>query len=476
MRILHWLLSLVVCGTSVWLVTPTTATQTPPNVVVILADDLEYGDLSSYGHRTLKTPALDRLAREGIRFTSFYAASPLCSPSRAALLTGRTPFRSGIQSWIPPDEDIQLGRREITLATVLKRQGYQTFLSGKWHLNGGLDNTRHLQPSDHGFEQWLALHAWAIPHHRNPTNFYRNGKPVGEIQEYAAAIVVDEALAMIERRRRDAPFFLYLAFAEPHGTIASPDRFNAQYAAHTAGRPDPVPNAGRVPDNLAARGPGEYYANVSHLDYQVGRLLERLDRLGLRESTLVLFTSDNGPVTRDWRHWYEINLAGVPATCADARKICTTGASECRRSFGGPVDCRPVGPWTNRCTATMSCRRLQRSWARPYPRIVQSTARTSRRCCEARRSTGRGRSIGSSTTRTASRSRYGMAGGSCWLIGRSRGFELFDMIADRFEVVDRAGDEPEVVGRLLDELRRRRAEVETDPLRPRAGAPKAGGA
>ena len=125
MRILHWLFSLGVCGTSVWLLTPAAATQTPPNVVVILADDLGYGDLSSYGHRTLKTPALDRLAREGIRFTSFYAASPLCSPSRAALLTGRTPFRSGIQSWIPPDEDIQLGRREITLATVLKRQGYR---------------------------------------------------------------------------------------------------------------------------------------------------------------------------------------------------------------------------------------------------------------------------------------------------------------------------------------------------------------
>jgi arylsulfatase A len=207
---LPWLFSFVVGGVaSVWSLVPAVATtQTPPNVVLILADDLGYGDLSSYGHRTLKTPALDRLAKEGTRFTSFYAASPLCSPSRAALLTGRTPFRSGIQSWIPPDEDIQLGGREITLATLLKQQGYQTFLSGKWHLNGGLDNAKHLQPSDHGFERWLALHGWAVPHHRNPTNFYRNGKPAGEIQGYAAGIVVDEALAMIEGRRREAPFLL----------------------------------------------------------------------------------------------------------------------------------------------------------------------------------------------------------------------------------------------------------------------------
>jgi arylsulfatase A-like enzyme len=95
----------------------------PPNVLLILADDLGYGDLASYGHLTIRTPALDRLAREGLRFTSFYAGSPLCSPSRASLLTGRIAFRTGIESWIPPDTDVQLGPRELTLATLLKRQG-----------------------------------------------------------------------------------------------------------------------------------------------------------------------------------------------------------------------------------------------------------------------------------------------------------------------------------------------------------------
>ena len=154
----------------------------PPNIVLIVADDLGYGDLSSYGHKVLKTPALDRLASEGVRLTSFYAASPLCSPSRAAMMTGRTPFRTGIESWIPENTATQLGPREVTVATLLRDRGYQTFLSGKWHLNGGLDVKAHTQPNDHGFEHWLALHAFAIPHHKNPSNFFRDGKRPGRDQ------------------------------------------------------------------------------------------------------------------------------------------------------------------------------------------------------------------------------------------------------------------------------------------------------
>ena len=119
-----------------------------PNVLVIYVDDLGYGDLGSYGHPTLKTPNLDALASEGLRLTSYYAPSPLCSPSRAALLTGRTPFRTGIESWIPGGTDVQLGPHEISLATLLKRRGYDTFLGGKWHLNGGLNNPEHTQPQD----------------------------------------------------------------------------------------------------------------------------------------------------------------------------------------------------------------------------------------------------------------------------------------------------------------------------------------
>lgn len=440
--------------------------QTLPNVVLILADDLGYGDLSSYGHRTLKTPALDRLAKEGMRFTSFYAASPLCSPSRAALLTGRTPFRSGIESWIPPDEDIQLGGREVTLATLLKRRGYQTFLSGKWHLNGGLDNARHLQPSDHGFERWLALHGWAIPHHRNPNNFYRDGRPAGEILGYAAGIVVDEALAMIESRRREAPFFLYLPFVEPHGTIASPDRFNAQYAAYTDGRPDPVPNAGKVPDNLGARGPGEYYANVSHLDYQVGRFLERLDKLGLRETTLVVFTSDNGPVTRDWRQWWEINLYGSTADLRGRKGDL----------YDGGIRVPGIIRWPGHVPAGKTVDEPVHGYdMMPTIASIAGAPLPTDRPID-----------GENVSALLRGQPFQRAKPLYWEFDDTNGFafalrdgrwklladrkltrvQLFDLEADRFEVVDRAAAQPEIVARLRDELQRRRTDVASDPLRP----------
>lgn len=279
-----------------------TAQQSRPNVVFILADDLGYGDLASYGHRHINTPYLDKLASEGISFTDFYSPSPLCSPSRAGFLTGRTPYRTGIQSWIPQGEDIYLRPDELTIATVLKDQGYQTFLAGKWHLNGGLDEEKHTQPQDHGFDKWLACHAFALPTHKNPNNFYEDGRALGVLEGFSADIAVDKAIEYIASRDKNKPFFLYLPMAEVHSEIASPDTFNEQYSEFTRGEIDL--------DNLADRGPGEYYANVSYMDNQIGRLLETLDDMALRENTIVVFTSDNGPVTTDWRRWWEVNMYG----------------------------------------------------------------------------------------------------------------------------------------------------------------------
>lgn len=276
--------------------------KSKPNVVFILADDLGYGDLASYGHRHLKTPYLDQLAQEGISFSNFYSPSPLCSPARAAFLTGRTPYRTGIKSWIPQGEDVYLHKQELTLATVLKQHNYQTFLSGKWHLNGGLDDPNHPQPNDHGFDKWLALHAFATPNHKNPNNFFEDGKALGKIEGFAAQIAVDKAMAYLEDRDPEKPFFLYLPLAEPHSEIASPDEFNARYQEFTEGEIDL--------EKLSDRGPGEYYANVSHMDFQIGRLLQKMDELGLNENTIVIFTSDNGPVTADWRQWWEVNMYG----------------------------------------------------------------------------------------------------------------------------------------------------------------------
>ena len=288
------------------------APTAPPNVVVIYADDLGYGDLGVYGHHTIRTPHLDRLAGDGLRLTDFYAPSPLCSPSRAGLLTGRTPFRTGIRSWIPESSDIQLGPDEVTVATLVKGLGYETFLGGKWHLNGGLDVAAHTQPEDHGFDHWLALHAYPIPHNRNPTNFFRNGEPLGEVEGYTAQIVIDESIRWLESRDGTKPLFMYLAMVEPHSTHANPDAFNASYAQLTRGVPKPIVNGLPEPplELLEARGPGEYYANVTYMDAQIGRFLAALDEAGLRASTLVIFASDNGPVTTDWRNWWEVNLYG----------------------------------------------------------------------------------------------------------------------------------------------------------------------
>jgi arylsulfatase len=438
----------------------------PPNVLLILADDLGYGDLGSYGHHTLKTPALDRLAREGLRFTSFYAGSALCSPSRAALLTGRTPFRTGIESWIPPDTDVQLGPRELTIATLLKGRGYQTFMAGKWHLNGGLDVARHTQPQDHGFDHWLALHAWAIPNPRNPVNFFRDGRPVGEMKGFAAQIVVDEALAFLGRRATDRPFFLYLPFVEPHGTIASPDWFNAMYSAFTTGTPDPFPNQGRPPANLAARGPGEYYANVSHLDFQIGRLLEGLDRLGLRDDTLVVFTSDNGPVTSDWRHWWEVNLYGSTAGLRGRKADL----------YDGGIRVPAIVRWpghvaSGRVTDAPSCvydllPTLATVVGFPVPNDRPID--------------------GEDLSPLLRGQRFERQRPLYWEIDDDQGFHfalrdgdwkliadralekvrLYDLATDRFEVSDVAAAEPDHVRALLAKLRAIRASVESDPLRP----------
>ena len=138
------------------------AAQQRPNFVVIVADDLGWGDLGSYGHPSIRSPNIDRLAADGMRFTDGYAAAPVCSPARAGLLTGRIPGRAGIYDWIPPGSDVHLLAEETTVASLLRRAGYDTCFLGKWHLNGGLA-TDQPQPDDHGFDHWFATASFAMP-------------------------------------------------------------------------------------------------------------------------------------------------------------------------------------------------------------------------------------------------------------------------------------------------------------------------
>lgn len=267
----------------------------PPNIVIALCDDLGAGDLGCTGHPRIRTPNLDRFASQGMRFTQFYAAAPVCSPSRAGLLTGRTPNRCGIYDWISPGSPVHLRDSETTVATLLREQGYSTCLSGKWHLNGIEAVEGPGSPSRHGFDHWFATQNNAAPSHENPVNFYRNGRPAGELKGFSADLIVDEAVRWLETAPAGRPFLLYLAFHEPHEPVASaPDLV------------DLYPQAKK-------RGEALYYANVTQIDRAFGRLLAALDQRGARDNTLVLFTSDNGPewLNRYPQSWRSHGSAGL---------------------------------------------------------------------------------------------------------------------------------------------------------------------
>jgi arylsulfatase A len=259
-----------------------------PNIVVILCDDLGYGDVECYGHPHIKTPNLNALAAGGIRFTDFYSAAPVCSPSRVGLLTGRSPNRAGVYDWIPeagqpkPDHrhKVHMRQSEVTIAQLLKSGGYQTCMAGKWHCNSEFNNDKQPQPGNFGFDHWLATQNNAAPSHLHPTNFVRNGEPVGKIEDFSCLIVVDEVIGWLEKTDRDKPFFAFAAFHEPHEPVASPRVLVDQYA-HVAETPDQA----------------QYFANVTNVDAAVGKLLTGLDRLNIRDNTLIVFTSDNGPET-----------------------------------------------------------------------------------------------------------------------------------------------------------------------------------
>ena len=266
--------------------------ETRPNFVVIIADDLGWGDISAHGHPHIRTPNIDRLAAEGVRFTSCYSAAPVCSPSRVGLLTGRNPNRAGVYEWIanaPTDwiaqersrHLVHLRREEVTLPRLLQQAGYATAMAGKWHCNSRFNDPAQPQPGDAGFDHWFATQNNAAPSHKDPANFVRNGAPVGPVEGYSCQIVAHEAIGWLEQRhaaQRAQPFFLYVAFHEPHEPIASPPDLVAAHREHTR-------NADEA----------QYFANVENMDRAVGQILAALERLGLAKNTLVLFTSDNGP-------------------------------------------------------------------------------------------------------------------------------------------------------------------------------------
>lgn len=247
-----------------------------PNIVILLADDLGYGDLACYGHPTIRTPNLDRMAAEGLKFTQYYAWC-YCTPSRAALLTGRLPIRSGLNRVLGPTSTGGIPDSELTLASALKARGYATTCIGKWHLGHLPDYL----PTRHGFD-----HYFGIPY-SNDMDRAEQGEPpiplmrdvtIAEqpaVQETLTTRYTQEALAFIRSHvagtAANQPFLLYLAYTFPHVPLHASPAFQ-----------------GKSPRGL-------YGDVVEELDASVGQILQSLRDLGLAGSTLVVFTSDNGP-------------------------------------------------------------------------------------------------------------------------------------------------------------------------------------
>lgn len=248
-----------------------------PNIIILLCDDLGYGDLSCFAHPATKTPHLDKLASEGLKLTNCYSAMPVCSPSRAGLMTGRVPNRLGIYDWIPARSGVHLRPQEVTIAQLLRKAGYRTLHAGKWHLNSKVDGSEPT-PGDAGFEHWLYTQNNAAPNHLNPTNFIRNGKPAGKLNGPSSHVVVEEAMQWLGGVK-DQPFFLNLWFHETHEPVAAAEEYLQLY-------PDE--------SNVDRK---HYYGDVSQMDAAVGKLMKYLDDSKLRENTFVFFSSDNGPET-----------------------------------------------------------------------------------------------------------------------------------------------------------------------------------
>lgn len=260
-----------------------------PNIVILMTDDMGYLDISCYGS-DIQTPNIDRIAEQGMRFTDFYAAAPNCSPSRAGLLTGRSPSRIGVYDWIPSYSPMHLPEEEITIAEILKTKDYATCHVGKWHLSKW-DNEAGIldpKPDKYGFDYWFAVDNNAVPSHLNPINFQRNGEKVGPLEGYSSHLVVEEGIKWLnERENKDQPFFLNIWFNEPHHKLASPEELIAKH-------PELDPQEAL------------YYANIENVDLAVGKILDALDDMGVADNTFILFTSDNGP----WRNASAGNFRG----------------------------------------------------------------------------------------------------------------------------------------------------------------------
>jgi arylsulfatase A-like enzyme len=252
-------------GAALLLSALTTQAQRKPNIVVILADDLGYGDIGTFGATDIRTPNIDGLAANGIKLTSFYSTSPVCSPTRAALITGRYPRRLGIDHVFFPESFTGIPSDEVTIAEALKGNGYRTAIFGKWHLG----HHRQFLPLQNGFDEY-----YGIPYSNDMMGVaYLRGNDVDSIkvnQKYITQTYTKEAVRFIDQNR-GKPFFLYITHNMPHVPIYASPKFEGKSKR------------------------GLYGDVIEELDWSVGEVVKALKKNGLEENTLVVFTSDNGP-------------------------------------------------------------------------------------------------------------------------------------------------------------------------------------
>lgn len=272
-----------------------------PNFIVFLTDDQGYGDLSCMGAPDVRTPNIDRLAAEGARFTQWYSNSPVCSPSRASLLTGRYPGNAGVRSILAGHRTASgLPPQVPTLAAALRKLGYQTAMAGKWHL--GMQECS--RPHRHGFDHWYGFLAGCIDYYshifywgmnqpgpgRNPTHdLWEDGREVWDNGKYFTEAVTEKAIAYLRQAVADGkPFFLYVPFNAPHYPMHAPAEYMARFS--------------HLPWDRQVMA-----AMISAVDDGIGSILEEARKLGVAGNTCTLFTSDNGP-SRESRNW----LDGTP--------------------------------------------------------------------------------------------------------------------------------------------------------------------
>ena len=271
-----------------------------PNLLVFLTDDHAQWAMGAYGNRGIRTPALDYLAQTGVLFENAFTPTPVCSPARASFLTGRLPSQHGIHDYIA-SRDPEINARdwlgdEVTLAQWLQQAGYQTGLAGKWHLG----NDDIPQP---GFDQWFSLGSGYPVHHFGTRTYSENGV-ARSLTGYTTQIITDYALRFLHERDTARPFFLLVGYQAPHSPWRGhPERLSSQYrncsfrdipedVTYPFGRQSTESKLVRRDRQQEARA--QYYAGITHVDEGVGRLLDELEALGLREDTLIVYTSDHG--------------------------------------------------------------------------------------------------------------------------------------------------------------------------------------